>query len=642
VHGIVASALTLAPRPLLLAALLSAAALPASASAQVGLRVSRVGERPPRVDGMLRDWRGVRFSELGRGPDASMRYALAWDDGALYVAAEVRDQRLVREASATAPQDAIILALAGRRGRGPLRGVEIYLEAGVSGRSAARALLASVGGRPHALRGASVVEAPGEGGYSLEAKIPLRALGLGGDLEAMRGAIRLRDVDSMAHPRVEAEPASAPLIPSDLGRLPPLRVEGGEGDVLRAFLRDRGIEAARPRFQLRGEVFGGGPPERLAVVGRYVVVYGRGYQEGRGYGYVELPVASSSDVSMARLRDLTGDREKELLLRYRERGGGGSRELLAVFTIGAGGLERSFAAELEKSTGSGRIVSSFRLERRRRGPSRIVIRAGEATNLDAQSWRERPAADAEPILLPWGAIRSRSYAWDGRRFARVAEEPNPDYVDPAVARAVAQRQAPVRAQPSAPALPSERELLAAVRRERHISARVRPRLRRRANLVGDARPETLLALGSALVVVGPGYRQGRGYFFYALPLERPEDLRSLSVHDLDGDGHAEILMRVRQRTPAGSREVLLVHSLTPRAFPRLLAVEVARTEDGKRIDTEVRFVRGGLELRARRARGVDAESWPYAQETSNGIEPPVLPWAEPARRYRLRAGRLTR
>ncbi|NOY92004.1 MAG: hypothetical protein GXP55_12475, partial [Deltaproteobacteria bacterium] len=100
------------------------------ASAQVGLRVVRVGERPPRVDGMLRDWRGTRFSNLGRGADASMRYALAWDDTALYVAAEVRDQRLVREASPTAPQDAIILALAARRGRGPLRGVEVYLEAG--------------------------------------------------------------------------------------------------------------------------------------------------------------------------------------------------------------------------------------------------------------------------------------------------------------------------------------------------------------------------------------------------------------------------------------------------------------------------------------------------------------------------------
>lgn len=640
-HGIFAPALTPAHRFALAALVLSASLSPSITQAQLGMPVSSVGQSPPRVDGMLRDWRGVRFSDVGHGDDASMRYALAWDDTALYVAAEVRDQRMVRESSPTTNEDAIILTLAARHGNGPMRAVEVYLEAGLSGHTAARTLVADLGGRPHPLRGASIVEAPSDGGYSLEAKIPLSSLGLGAALDDMRGAIRLRDVDSQAHPVVKSEPSSAPVIPNDLGRLPELIVQGGEGDVLRAFLHDRGIEAAQPRFSLRGEVFGGAPPEHVAVVGRYVVVYGRGYQEGHGYGFVELPISSADDVRMTRLVELTGDSESELLLRYRERGGGGYRELLAVFSFSAQGLDRSFVAELEKGTGSGSVQSSFRIERHGRS-ARVLIRAGEARNLSAENFRERPASDAEPILLPWGPIRARSYAWDGHRFARVAEEANPDYVDPAAAQAAAAVRPTPAAAPEAPALPGEAELLAALRRERQIPARVRPRLRTQANLVGDARPETLLALGSALVVIGPGYREGRGYFYYALPLERPDDLRSLQVHDLDGDGHAEILARVRQRTPAGGRDVLLVHSLTATGFPRLLAVEVAREEAGKRIDSDVAFARGGLELRAGPAHGFDAASWPYAQEASNGIDPPVLPWGERTRTYRLRGGRLSR
>lgn len=202
--------------------LFAVGALPAPAAAQAGIRVYEVEQ--VRVDGALGDWRAATFAEVGVGDDASMRFALGADANGLYLAAEVRDDRLIRTASPGVREDAVILSLAIPDGRAT-RVSDLYVFAGVTGRSAGSAGIADrIGGPPRPLPGARVVEGPRPrgSGYVVEAFIPFSRIPGGARWDSARATVRLRDVDREARPEVEAEPA---LVPTSA--LIPLMAGGG-------------------------------------------------------------------------------------------------------------------------------------------------------------------------------------------------------------------------------------------------------------------------------------------------------------------------------------------------------------------------------------------------------------------------------
>jgi hypothetical protein len=280
-----------------------------------------------------------------------------------------------------------------------------------------------------------------------------------------------------------------------------------------------------------------------------------------------------------------------------------------------------------------------------------VVHAGEAEGLDAASFHPRGEGDEEPLLLPWGPVAARTYRYESGRFVSVGDAPNPRYRAPAPeqaappARQASTPRAPARPAPAAERPPSLEALIAAAKRERGIPASAEPRFRRRANVAEDPRPETLVVYGRSLLVVGPGFRGGRGYFFFDLPARAPEDLLDLSTADVTGDGRDEILGRFRQDLGQGfTREVLVVHRFTPRGFPRALAVEVARTDGTHRVENRVRTTRSGgrlaLTIEPGRAVGWDRASWPFAGFADDGVAPLLLPWQDQARRYCLEDGAL--
>ncbi|MEM9193220.1 MAG: hypothetical protein AAGF12_28860, partial [Myxococcota bacterium] len=262
--------------------------------------------------------------------------------------------------------------------------------------------------------------------------------------------------------------------------------------------------------------------------------------------------------------------------------------------------------------------------------------------LSEENYREAPPQGLQPILLPWGAVSARSFQWNGSRFDVTTETPNPRASNPRPP--VTERRTPTR--PRAPRGPSSADLLTEYRRQAGLSSSVRPRHRTQANVAEGREREQLLVFGKELVVVGDGFRGGRGFFRFELPIERPEDLISLSTHDLTGDGRQEIVLRVRRRAgtaPSGEevvRELLLVRQFVPRGFRRLLAVEVGRTIGRGSVENQVRLRRGRLSIEPGRARGFDAASWPFADGTSDGVEPLLLPWRDSARAYRYERGRL--
>jgi hypothetical protein len=621
-------------------------AAPSTAAAQVALPLARIAPADVRVDGALREWRDIRRLEVGGGSDAALSVSFAYADAGLYVAAEVTDERFVRTSAHGGDEDVIIVTLAFPRGRG-LRGVELWLYAGESGRSAAVVTSGAIGARRRSeVRGAEIVEAPrsagGAGGYSLEAFVPWSAVPGSERLEEGRGAVRLRDVDEAAHPTIEQEPSLGPVAPRDLSALLPLRPAGGEVATMEAFLAAQGLAGSLPSHDFREDVAGDERAERIALVERFVVVMGGGYGGGAGYGFLGLDVESPGDLRDVALRDLTGDGREELTFVARQRGTGGSRDLLEVLSFAGDSPAVVFAVELREETAAGVVENRVRFERGRRGrPTAIVVSAVAAPGLDAAGWRMEPASDVEPLLLPWGPVRERTYQWDGARFSRDGERPNPEHAEPAapVASSGAGEGAGAATSPSPP--PGTDELLAAWRREAGLPRSARARFDLAANLAGDPTPERLLVHGTRMVVVGPAFRDGTGWFDFGVPAASEADLLGVTVADVTGEGRAEIFFRIRQTIGEVRREVLVVCHFVPDGFETLLTREVAREQAGQRIENEILTSGGRLEIRPGSARGWSAATWPFADSAgADGVEPPLLPWRDRPLRFRHAGGRL--
>ncbi|MEO0323336.1 MAG: hypothetical protein AAF447_10295 [Myxococcota bacterium] len=634
------------------------------ASAQVGIAVEALAEGDVRLDGRLDEWRRVRRVQVGEGADASLRFALGATDRGLLVAGEVQDERLVRRRDLDRRQDAVVLTFAVRApGTRRWDTRELWLLAGEPGRSAGRVAVGALGAAPRLGEGARLVEAPASGGYTFEAFVPFALLPVaegGGPSRAAfdqgRLAVRLQDVDREARPEIEAAPATAEVDARALERLPRIRARGGRGALIAGFARAQSLADNEPERELRADVAGDAREERLLLLDRFLLVLGPGYRSGRAYDFMALPIARSRDVLAAEARDLTGDGQAELLLRLRQENDRGRRVLFLVVGFDGESLEALFTAELAKETDAGRIAGNLRVDaaaaarsgrRASAGPPTLVLEAGEAEGIGPESYRERPASDALPLLLPWGPVASRSYRWDGARFARVAEARRADEARPAraAARPVPAAAAAVAARPAhAPEadVPSADEVLIALRRARRVPASVAPRFAREVDVTGDRRRERVFVLGRALVVLGPGFREGRGYLYYELPVAESGDLRSLESVDLTGDGKAELLLRAVQSVEDVERELLLVHRFAnDGSFSRLLSAEVARRQGERRIVNDVRPLRRGLEFRPGRARGWDAESWPWAREAAapGAPLPLLLPWADGPRRMRWEGSR---
>lgn len=638
------------PRPLprLAAALLactSLLSLATSVRAQTALDVQRATRTTFRVDGALRDWAAVPMQRFGDGDDASFEVALAHDDQGLYVAARVRDERMIRTRRPGALEDVLVLTVA-TPGDGGLEAMEFWLYAGEEGSSAAVALMAEPGARVRRpARGARILESAVSGGYELEAFVPFALIPNPGRISAMRAALRLVDVDVATSPTVEATISSAGAADAAPETLPEIRTSAGPAAALAAFRRDQGLASAPVHFDLWGDVAEDEREERVLVIGGSLVVVGEGYREGRGYDFERLGVRATDDVQRARLEDVTGDGKAEIILRLRERDRTGIRANWVVLGTRGAGIEEMFNALVFERTRQGIVRGQVQLRRQRRGAALIDVSSGGVEGVDPATYRASVGGEDElPVILPWGPLLRRTFQWTGGTFSEVASEPNPQaraVTVPATAGASSASR-PVATTPepavTAPRALSDDDVLARVRSDRGVPASVGARFRTRADVTEGREPEQLVALGGAVVVYGPGFQGGQGYFYFEAT-SNEADLLALQTADLTGDGKHELVITFRQNLGEFQRDILLVLQFAGTNIQPLLRVEVARYHgDAERIVNDVQLRTRGrsttLTIAPGEARGWDASTWPFSGFANDGVAPLLLPWQDEARRYR--------
>jgi len=616
-----------------LSGLLCVAALLTSASfaeAQA-LRVDRSAEKM-RGDGSLREWKGARFAHLGEQPGRKLSYALASTDAGLYVAADVDDDVLVREKQVGAGQDAIVLSLAllDERGQSPL--TEIWLHPGETSRSHASGAIAHGKQRPKSESDIQVVEGPREAGsgYVVEAFVPWTLLGGAALWEQGRAMLRFEDVDAKG----KAASAIATVSGSSAAQWPRIVLGTGQNDPLGAFMQSQGLSGLEPRADLRGNVSGDASPERVVLIQKYVVVYGPHYQKGEGYAYHQLPVGVSGSIKSAELRDVTGDGQKELIVRLTQRNELGARDLWMALSLAETGIAPLFVAELKKELKGGFVEAALSIvPSKKKEPPQIKLTTGQARGLDATTYQESPAHDAVPILLPWGNLAERVYAFDGQHFALVSEKENPH------AEKSAPVASPVREASAPQAAAEDEDVLARFKRDAKLAADLKPSRRIDGNFVGSARKEQLYVFSDLLVIVGPDVGDGAGYLAYGLGLQDPRSLLYVGAGDVTGDGAKEVFVRLKQDLTGADgvyREVMLMLRVDAQMrLSRAVAAEVVRRQGERAIINRVVTRGGKLVIDPGEAEGFTVQSYPFTNDAIGGIDPLLLPWSDAPVLYRF-------
>ncbi len=618
----------------------------AAARAEADPLVDVVDRGAARVvlDGVVREWSGAlaavdEASQVTAGAgawrgadDASFAFAVARDDEGLYLAAEVRDDRVVRTRQHRPTDDALVLTIAFPNGR-LWTAWEVSLQPGEPGAFAGAVRYRVPRARP--VPGAQVVEAPSRGGFTLEAKIPWSALpGLRENLGAARVRVAYEDSDQEAHPSVETVLANGGGDARHPQDLPPTSaaapaVAAASVDLLARFRRERGVaESVRPLLDRRVDLAGGPEPERVVVFPRHIVAFGPGVAGG-SYTFLEFP---SGEVESAQAVDLTGDRKADVAVTLRASGGAFERSIVHVYSLdAAGAFQRLFAREVGRRDGASRVANEVRYQ-----GGRVALSVGDARGYTAATWPNVAEPGVEPPLTPWGAHRAEVYAWSpaSRSFVLERSEPNPT-----AASAAPVEPSPNEAVEAPEPGPDVAGVLSLFRQRERVPEGARPTHRVTADVAEDPAPEQLYVYGRTLVVVGPRFMGGRSYASIGLPASPGDEVVSLRAADITDDGRAEAIVTVRRTVTVqvqgaantSQRDMAFAYSFDPAHRGRVFAVEVARRVGGDAIVSELVLPRGRrgneVAVESRPARGWTEATYPFHDAPPQGYEPLLLPWA---------------
>ena len=598
-----------------------------------------------RIDGDLREW-PAKMTELGEvlqgsaaGSEAGV--VLGYDETTLYVIARIGDKKLVRTAGAGDAEDHATLYLAFPKSNT----YEVDLYPGSPGKSAG---LVRMKGSP--VKGAKLVEAPTDKGYSIEASIPWSAFPEAAKLRVgLRAAVRVTDASSPGSVKAVLGTSSATA-----GRaLPPLLLSVEEGlDTL--LVREKGL-SSNPSREIYGNVSGDAMLERVAVFGPYLTIVGPAFRGGKEFYFGELGVEDASMVTRLELVDFDGDGHDEIVIQKKVGAKDKYRELLQIMKVGRDDSPfAAFTHEVGIKTPDGNVSNKVSV----RGGG-IEISQGEADGFDPATYAETMPSNMGAALLPWETTKSRSFKWQGDAFKPAGETswtPKGGGAGKGGAKAPPRQSSRVEGPeaPPPPRAPSADELqdrLYALYRRDRSAGTAKPRFDFVTDVAGDKTPERVVLHDKDLVVFGKGFRSGTSYSFITVGVADGKDIADVTARDLTGDGKAEILVRGVLHAKASKalgggvvdRYGLFVYGIQGDALTRIFAAETGRAVDDDRVLGSVAFLPGErgatrIELRPGRAVGWNEKSYPFPEDTTTagGLEPLLLPWGSgTARKYKF-------
>jgi hypothetical protein len=351
------------------------------------------------IDADLDDWRGLKPLSRGFGDaDASYDMRCGYDGQRLYLSVKVKDERIIRTGKGDpSGEDNLLVSVRALSG-GEARSLRVF--PGTRGFKPKRV---GAGGKIR------VEDTLLEDGWFVEASIPLGQIpGWGTSTPLLFGEVTYRDVDK---PGGGAEAT--------------LRFRGSlhfssHVPALRGFLSAARMVVKDFRLDTLADVDGSPGSERVVSGGKFLAIL------SEEFAFIELPVEAPDDVLAVKLVDLDGDGRSSILAHYRQKGGGGSRELVTVWNLAAGGqLQPTFGFQVGLELGDRRLVNRWSLvpagERRapekgnkkakgkRTGPGLDFV--VEVAKEDNQGWNRAsfaqvaPSPDVRPILTPWGSGR---------------------------------------------------------------------------------------------------------------------------------------------------------------------------------------------------------------------------------------------
>jgi len=592
-----------------------------------------------RIDGMLREWPRaiVKLNEKISGKpsrsDPRVSAVLGYDDKNLYVAMKVYDEKLVRTRGYGKREDHAVVIVAFPSKGGSYSTSQVLLYPGLPGKIGG-VVKTSGGGK---VRGAKIVEAPMDGGYTFEAQIPwatfrpARRWRVG-----LRGALQFVDVDEPG--KVQAIiGTSSSSGGSSLPRLLLQAERGLEEDI-------RHNDLGKPDKVLFGDVAGDALIERVAIYKNYLTIVGPGYMKGKQFFYGELGVPDYSRITRFELRDVDGNGKDEIVIQKRLGGTDTYREVLIVQRIPKSGApEPIFLHDVAIVTPEGTVRNKVQFSKGRRGQA-ITISQDEADWADKAPFMGAKQEDIPSTLLPWETIGSRTFEWDGSNFVQSREKKS----QPKKPRKSDKPKREGPPAPPPPRPPNPEELLEKVytlyRKDRKMK-KAEPRFDFVTDVAADEQMERVIVHERDLVVWGPGFMDGATYTYTTMGFASPEDILHVTARDLTGDGKAEIMARGVLHAEASEelggatvdRHAVFVYKVVGNRMQRVLAAETGRALGNNRVLGVMTFRGSTIELRPGLAVGWTKRTYPFPEDTEpgGGLEPLPLPWSDWSHTYRF-------
>jgi len=150
------------------------------------------------------------------------------------------------------------------------------------------------------------------------------------------------------------------------------------------------------------------------------------------------------------------------------------------------------------------------------------------------------------------------------------------------------------------------------------------------DLAGKAELERVALYGNFLSITGPGYRDGKQFYFNELDVPNAEQITLLELRDFNGDGKGEIVLGKRLGSAQVYREVVQVLQIGADGAPLQIFIhETALVTREGRVVNELKLEGKGKEARLRVSQGKSSGFDPatFREPTIGvGIPSALLPW----------------